>query len=109
MYDGLESLELHDNVFFNSSGSLSFRRSVGAVWSSGAEVIAGSHNWIQQGATDIPTQLLATVQGLNPGFPFPYPMPEPLKLPPRGRIEAYGSALAKPRVGSIEIGAFECE
>ncbi|MBI4510665.1 MAG: hypothetical protein HY698_13610 [Deltaproteobacteria bacterium] len=136
IFDGIESLEAHNNVMVRlGGGGVSVTRTAEASWSSGREVIAGSHNWLPAGSTDIPPGLASTASGNDPlfvdaqapdprpavqsplvdgalaetaspeGFPFPRPLGRPLFHPPLRRIEV--GAVNRPQVGAPDIGAFE--
>jgi hypothetical protein len=133
-FHGLESIELHNNVFVSAAGAgFNLIRTVEAEWRDG-RVIAGSNNWIQAGST-IPPELTGTVQGADPGFadlaannlrpaagsplidagngapaspaahPFIDPLFPPGAHPPQQAVaEGFGPRRA---VGPIDIGAFE--
>ncbi|HEY1015056.1 MAG TPA: hypothetical protein VGE07_20280 [Herpetosiphonaceae bacterium] len=134
-FEGIESLELHNNVFANAAGGgVNLVRTVEAEWRNG-EAIGGSRNWIPTGST-IPAGLTQTVQGTNPSFtnlagndlrpqagsplvnagsdapatlpahPFPTPL-FPAGYQPQRTQVAPGAALVRPRVGITDIGAFE--
>lgn len=133
-FDGLESIELHNNVFVSAVGAgFTLVRTVEAEWRDG-RVIAGSNNWIQSGST-IPPELTGTLQGTSPGLvdltandlrpaagsplidagagapaspaghAFPNPLFPPGAHPPQ-RTVAEGIA-ARRAVGPIDIGAYE--
>jgi hypothetical protein len=132
-FDGLESIELHNNLFVNTGGSMTLIRTVEADWRDG-QVIAGSNNWIQNGAT-VPAGLQGTIQGSDPGLadlatsdlrpsegsplidtgtsapaspaghPFPSPLFPPQSHPPVRTVAA--EPAPRPGVGPIDIGAFE--
>lgn len=69
LYDGIESVEMHDNVFCGAGGGgLQIIRESDARWSTGRSVIAGSHNWVMAGSTAIPASWTATMTGVDPGF-----------------------------------------
>lgn len=138
LFDGIESLEAHNNVFYAPSGS-TFRvlEDGSAKWKTGKQVIAGSNNWVLNSARQVPSQWTGTIRGTNPGFtslndfdltptsssplvnagaanpqgpsgfPFPNPLPSPEFLPPSRKVEAVGTAKARPVSGRIDIGAFE--
>src|SRR4026209_620368 len=69
IFEGIESLEMHDNVFFRVGGApidkvvLEMR----VRWVSG-RVSTGSNNWLPTGSALIPTAWTATDFGTNPGF-----------------------------------------
>lgn len=136
LFDGVESVEMHNNVFFRAGGgSLKVLRD-DASWTTGSALIAGSHNFAPTGSTT-PSQWTSTLLGSNPGFidlanrnvrllsssplinagassllgvpghPFPAPLSIPVSLPPPGAIEAVGATPARVLSGSIDIGAYE--
>lgn len=135
LFDGLESVEAHNNVLHRTTpGTLRVERAVEAVWSQGRRV-AGSNNWVDLGATELPSEWIDTRQGGSPGFvspqaldlrpasdsplnqagnaapvspaawPFPAPTPLPLSLPPIRQAALPGSALARPPETPPTIGA----
>lgn len=138
LFDGIESLEAHNNVFYAPSGS-TFRvlEDGSARWKTGKQVIAGSNNWVLSSARQVPSQWTGTITGTNPGFAslnnfdltptsssplvnagaanpqgpsgfaFPNPLASPKFLPPAHRVEAVGTAKARPVSGRIDIGAYE--
>lgn len=134
LFDGLESVEMHNNVFVGVAGrSLTLLRDAEAKWAKGHAIIGGSNNWVPTGM-NTPAQWTNTRSGTNPGFvnassfdytptptsvlrnagnemptspaeaPFPNPSSLPLFVPPTRKIEA-------PRMraddGAIDIGAIE--
>ncbi|MCG6926164.1 MAG: hypothetical protein LJF30_12725 [Acidobacteria bacterium] len=136
IFDGIESLEVHNNVFFRTGGgSVTMERTVEANWLNGRQV-AGSNNWVPIGTT-IPEGWIQTVTEANPGFsnaggddftldaessladagaPSPAPpggfaeIPKPLDTPafvPPGPPHPLEAATARPTVGVIDIGAYE--
>jgi len=69
LFDGLESIEMHNNVFHRlGDGAVTLLRTTEADWATGAAVIAGGGNWVKTGAVQVPTQWTATVYGSDPGF-----------------------------------------
>jgi hypothetical protein len=67
LFDGLESIELHNNVFYKSGGgAITLLRDSHAKWKRG-QIIGGSNNWITSGSA-IPKGLTNTLQGPDPGF-----------------------------------------
>ena len=68
MFDGIESIEMHNNVFYRESGVCTITRTVDAVWGAGGEQIAGSNNWIKTGSTAVPSTWTGTLAGSDPGF-----------------------------------------
>jgi hypothetical protein len=138
MFDSLESVEMHNNVFYRIDGSgVQIMRTVEALWTTGAPVIAGSNNWIQAGSSQVPTQWSGTLTGNDPGFsdiasgdlrpgpgsplinggisnpsgpmgfPFPSPLDPPVYTPPSGALISPGTGQLRSSDGEIDIGAFE--
>jgi hypothetical protein len=69
LFDSLESVEMHNNVFCRASGTgTPIVRTLEAVWKSGAEQIAGQNNWVQTGLTAVPSQWTGTIAGTDPEF-----------------------------------------
>jgi len=69
LYDGIESVEMHDNVFYRAGGEgVQIVRESDATWSIGHSVIAGSHNWVAEGSTTVPASWTKTITGVDPGF-----------------------------------------
>ncbi len=136
IFDGIESLEAHNNVFFRAGGQpVNLERTVEAVWSAGRQV-AGSNNWVTAGSTNVPPEWSGTRGGADPGFanatggdytpgsgsplidggasavtgPPGYPFPGPLFPPafhPPGPPGAFGQAIPRPARGQLDVGAFE--
>lgn len=68
IFDGLESLEAHNNVFARQGGGpVNLTRTVEAVWLEG-EAIQGSHNWFPTDSTNVPADWTGSLTGANPGF-----------------------------------------
>ena len=69
IFEGIESLEVHNNVFFRVGGApidkvvLETR----VRWVAG-RVSVGTNNWLPTGSAMIPTDWTGTVFGANPGF-----------------------------------------
>lgn len=137
LFDGIESLEAHNNVFY-APGNSSFRvlEEGSAKWATGRKV-AGQNNWVLSSATQVPSEWSGTLKGNHPGLvsldgfnlkptadsplvnagaenhsgpsghPFPNPLAAPLYHPPARKLEAPGSAEARPKSGRIDIGAYE--
>lgn len=135
LFDGIESVELHNNVF-HAAGGVQVIRDL-ASWAGGSQTIGGSHNWISAGSTSVPSQLTDTVTGSNPGFadlggldlrplagsaltdaglPDPPAMPghevadalgEPLYHPASPAALVVDGAEERPVSGQLDIGAFE--
>lgn len=135
IYLGVESVEMHNNVFYRSSGAPKILDESGAIWVSGRQV-SGSNNWASNGATNLPSEWSGTVQGADPGFmnfsvldfrltatsvllnggninpmsKVNYVFPSPLLLPaevPAGRAVGYGGIRSRSSSAVISIGAFE--
>jgi len=134
-FDGLQSITAHNNVFYCQSGAVNMMRTVEAVWTEGSAVLAGSNNWVKQGAANVPTEWTGTVTGTDPGFEaigannlvpasgsdllnagtgtFPGPagfeVPNPLVsvgfVPPMHAVAT--AAAARPVNGTLDIGAYE--
>jgi hypothetical protein len=69
LFDGIESVEMHNNVFtVDGSGDVNLVRTTEAVWSTGSALIAGSNNWVITGSSNAPTEWTGTVTGADPGF-----------------------------------------
>ncbi len=55
MFDSLESVEMHNNIFYRIDGSgVQVMRTVEADWTTGLAVIAGTNNWVHNGSTQVP-------------------------------------------------------
>lgn len=134
-FDTLESVEMHNNVFYRSGGGVNLMRTVDAGWVHDTAVIAGSNNWVYQGAANVPAQWTGTIQGTDPGFleyaagdvrpasgsplvnagnaepatipgvEFPSPTWPPEFQPPLH--EAVTAAAGRPSVAAVDIGAYE--
>jgi MYXO-CTERM domain-containing protein len=137
LFDGLESVEAHNNVFYAIGGTVNLVRQVEANWTTGQSIFVGINNWMKTGTTNVPPAFEVTTLGDDPGFmnvgaddvrldamsalvdtgadavsgppnhPFPQPLAKPLWLPPAHAIEASGSAIMRPSSGPIDIGAHE--
>jgi hypothetical protein len=135
LFDGIESVEMHNNVFLRE-GASSFRviREVEAVWVGGVSRIRGSRNWVDAGSTFLPPGWVDTLTGTDPGFvsaaandfrpalgsplldaggpaataagyEISSPLFPPAFHPPSGTVMS--SAPARPINAAIDIGAFE--
>lgn len=131
LFDGLESVEMHGNVFVRrGGGNVTLIRDAEASWV-GGRTIAGTNNWVPSGTT-VPSEWRDTLVGADPGFvdlatldltpasassavvdaaidpptfaaaPFPSPMPWPSRSPRRAAGD-----VARARVGAPDVGAFE--
>lgn len=136
MQEGVESVELHNNVFFKQGdGEVQLLRHTDPIGSDPS--VRGSNNWIQDGFTDVPEGLSASVRGGSPGFAnvggfdlrpgagsslidagaastalqdahaMPKPLDAPVFVPPyRMRLSA-GTQVSRPKTGAMDIGAYE--
>ncbi len=70
LFDTLQSIEMHNNIFYRSTGGVNMIRAAEGemAWSSGKAVYAGSNNWVVNGTTNIPKEWTGTITGANPGF-----------------------------------------
>jgi len=136
LFNGLESIEMHNNAFFREGGGgVRILIEQDVRWAEGHPLMAGTHNWLPRGSTAIPDQWDHTLIGVDPGFvserdlrpaagsplidagsdvlpspprcAFPSPLIEARSSPPISRVGAPLSAAPRGRVGAIDIGAFE--
>lgn len=135
LFDGLQSVEMHNNVFFGlDGGSVDLVRTAEAAWTDGQQ-ISGSYNWVGEGAANVPEEWTNTLTGSDPGFTdlegwnltptegsplsnagtdqtsddwdyaVPSPWPLPNCVPPARSV---GSAPRSRQVsGAVDIGAYE--
>jgi hypothetical protein len=70
LFDTLQSIEMHNNIFYRSAGGVNMIRAAEGemAWSTGKAVYAGSKNWVVTGTTNIPKEWTGTITGANPGF-----------------------------------------
>lgn len=71
LFDGLESVEMHDNVFFvdpSPTGASNILREVEAAWTTGSRIVSGSNNWVLSQATNVPAEWTDTIKGSDPMF-----------------------------------------
>jgi hypothetical protein len=71
LFDTLESIEMHNNIFYRGSGVVNMIRAVEGdemAWSTGKAIFAGSNNWVVTGSTNIPKEWTGTITGSSPGF-----------------------------------------
>ena len=68
-FEGIESLEVHNNVFFRVGGAPIDKMvlETRTRWVAG-RVSTGSNNWVPTGSALIPTAWTGTILGTNPGF-----------------------------------------
>jgi MYXO-CTERM domain-containing protein len=134
--DGLESIELYNNVVVSGDGQGVRLVSAGdAIWVAG-ESIVGGHNWLPSGSDEVGTS--DNILGSDPdledlatddvrpraasvlidaaindtpgaaGHAFPLPEALPLFLPPLRHIVAVGAATPRPQAGAgLDLGAIE--
>lgn len=134
LFSGLESVEMHGNVFvMRGGGGVNLLREVEAEWTSG-RAIAGSHNWVPSGSTNVPSEWTNTTMGSDPALtslvlasidlrpldgspvidsgmsPPPvftaHPFPRPLERPGSSPLHGVGG-VDRPVVGPIDLGAYE--
>ncbi len=67
-FDGIESIQMHNNIFYRDGGSVDIQSTSNVDWTTGSAVIAGSNNWVTSGAIDVPSQWTGTLTGADPGF-----------------------------------------
>jgi hypothetical protein len=137
VFDRVESLEMHNNVFYRlGGGGLSVLDTEDTIWTTGAAVVTGGNNWVPTGTTELPATCAAT-QGTDPGFaalvthdfrlgtgsalaakgalataspaghPFTSPMALPLFVPPLHAVDPIGMAVPRAPTPSVSIGAYE--
>ena len=69
LFDGVESLEMHNTVIFRvGRGGVRVTLTEDVTWATGREIMVGSNNWIPGGSTDIPAGWTGTLEGDDPGF-----------------------------------------
>ena len=67
LFDGVESLELYNNLFVSSKGGgFPFLRTARVRWTRGKPLIIGSHNYIPKHASGVPPQLTHTLSSDDP-------------------------------------------
>lgn len=134
-FDSVQSLEMHNNVFYRSGGGgVTVLADGNARWVGGKRVVGGSYNWVPTGST-VPSEFKGTLMASAPGFSnggaydyrpvssspligvgvlstvspsgyaFPSPLALPLYLPPQRQVQALGMARPRPDLARIAIGA----
>ena len=68
LFDGIESIQMHNNVFYRSGGPVDIMSTSSVEWTTGSAIIGGSNNWVTSGAVDVPFQWSGTITGTSPGF-----------------------------------------
>jgi hypothetical protein len=138
-FQDVETLEMYNNVIYNTSAGSTTRvlNDTDGSWVHGSRLVVGSNNFILTGATNIPTQLTATVTASSPGFanaasfnfapatgssllnagamstptvqsyPFANPLFPPASTPPSRAALLPDSATPRASDGAIDIGAVE--
>jgi hypothetical protein len=137
LFDPLESVEMHGNVFHGAGGApVNLLREVEAEWVSG-RVVGGEGNWVTTSSQNVPPEWTGTLNGIDPGFadaaaldlrpaagaplrnagprstqsPAGHDFPSPLSLPPwtppQHAFVPPGAAIARPFDGRPDVGAFE--
>lgn len=134
LFSGLESVEMHGNVFaMRGGGPVNLLREVEAEWTAG-RAIAGTNNWVPTGSTNVPPEWTGTLTGDDPALveiddlgaldPAPlegspvidsgmvppdftaHPFPSPLVVPGSSPVHGVGG-ITRPMVGTIDRGAYE--
>ena len=136
LFDALESVEMHSNVFARRGGGpVNMLREAEANWTQG-RAVAGTNNWVSAGSTNVPPEWTGTTTGADPGLvqiddlsaldlrpagtgspvvdaglaPPPafsgHPFPSPLGVPAFSPVHGVGST-ARAVVGTIDRGAYE--
>ncbi len=127
LFDGIESVEMDNNVFFATGGSVNLVRDTEAVWVNGRQV-SGANNWVLKGASSLPSEWTTTIAATDPGFVDAASLDlEPAAtsalvdsgatltdkevipgyLPPLHELEGAGTAQPRALAGRIDIGAYE--
>lgn len=68
LFHGIESIEMHNNVFYRHNDSLDLLNTSSVSWATGSAKISGSNNWVSSGTADIPTEWTNTTTGDDPHF-----------------------------------------
>jgi hypothetical protein len=137
IFDGLESVEMHNNVLYRQGGGpVTVYTDGDAEWLSGRS-ISGRNNWTTSGSTSIPSTWTGTLTGSSPGFldvaarnvklasssplrdagtsspaslsgpAFPAPLAAAAFEPPLHVQPASGAAVQRVAQGAVDIGAYE--
>jgi MYXO-CTERM domain-containing protein len=135
LFDQVESVEMHNNVFLRAGGGgVKVIQDADVSWVTGSAIVGGSNNWVPMGSETVPASWANTIVGNDPGveaggfgpsaasplvdagvgattsppgYAFPSPLAMPAFLPPSGAIEGLGAAVPRPVVGTIDVGAYE--
>src|SRR5262249_15349429 len=69
LFDRVESVEMHNNVFYRvGGGGVTIIDDSNVTWTTGHEGFAGTNNWVQTGSASLPTERTGTLTGSDPGF-----------------------------------------
>ena len=68
IFDGIDSLEANNNVFFNGGDGVRVFRDNEADWVTGSAKITGKNNWVESGASYLPDGFSGTIFGSNPNL-----------------------------------------
>jgi hypothetical protein len=69
LQEEVESLELHNNVFFKpGGGDAELVHESDMTWVGGGPGYTGSNNWVQDGWSAVPDTFVDTLRGADPGF-----------------------------------------
>ena len=138
LFTTVQSFEAHDNVVYKvGGGGAKLTDTSGLTIPVSSVAMAGSHNWVPTGSTNVPAAWTGTMTGATPGFtdvaaldlrplpgsplvdagvyptasppgfPFVKPLGAPIFHPPFHAIGLPGSAKARPVNGALDVGAFE--
>ena len=131
---GVESVEMHNNVFSPGSGAVF--EDARAEWVGGVRRVSGAANWVHRSARGVPAQWVRTIAGVDAGFsglkadrlrpvaespligagvrttasppdaPFPNPLAAAVHHPPEARLQTVGTAEVRADLAAPAIGAF---
>jgi hypothetical protein len=131
---GIESVEMHNNVFFLLSGTVF--EDARAEWVGGVRRVSGAANWVHRAARGVPAEWVRTIAGTDPGCaalkadrlrpvagspligagvrttaspqgaPFPNPLAAAVHHPPEARQQPVGAAEVREDRDAPAIGAF---
>lgn len=136
LFDGLESVEMHNNVFFRlGNGAPVIMSMDDANWFRGFPLISGQNNWAELNSQAVPSQWTGTIAGDDPGFinvdqrnlhlgktsslinagvnsfgspdTFYFPNPLPKPLYVPPPAKLENSASPRPQDDTLDIGAYE--
>jgi hypothetical protein len=136
LFNGLESVEMHNNVFYRrGGGGVEVVREDDVRWAQGRPLVAGTNNWLPRGSTSVPATWQKNLFGDDPGFtaerdlrpsdgsplidagatalphppgcPFPSPIARPESCPPPVWRQGIFTAIPRRTDGPVDVGAFE--